>query len=137
MPTTSTNPASAMPASKLIAELRDLARSIPDSGEALAAASADSARRQALTFGVGELDLDLSRQTITHPQFTHLIQLAEAQNVLAACLAMQEGAVVNTSENRPARQAQTHGIGAGCPNGTGRAVHADADGMGPLRQDGQ
>ena len=90
----------------MTAEWRDLACSIPDSGESLAAAAADSVRRQALNFRVGELDLDLSRQTITLPQFTRLIQLAEAQNVLAACLAMQEGAVVNTSENRPARQAQ-------------------------------
>lgn len=86
----------------MIAELRDLAVAIPKTGADMAKQCADSKRSQALMFGVGDLEVDLSRQTITHQQYLRLVEFAVAEKVLDQCLAMQEGAVVNMSEGRGA-----------------------------------
>ena len=89
-------------AKAMLAELHDLATAIPKTGADMAKLCADEARSQALMFGVGGLEIDLTRQTITLPQYTRLLEFAERQKVLGQCMAMQEGAVVNKSEGRGA-----------------------------------
>lgn len=96
-----------MTSTSIIAELQKLATQVPGAG-AMARLLMDEARNAGLTYGLGDIEADLSRQTITPTQHALLLKLATTPEIAIAekCRALQSGDVMNASEGRAVLHSQ-------------------------------
>ena len=86
---------------KLLSSLSDT----PSHGIAMGELLEDRDRNERLQFAIDDMQIDLTRQTVTQDQLHVLLQVAKEAEVMEKCHAMLDGKNVNSSEKSPALHA--------------------------------
>jgi len=86
---------------KLLSSLSDT----PSHGVTMGDLLEDRDRSERLQFAIDDMQIDLTRQTVTLDQLHMLLQVAKEAEVMQKCHAMLDGKMVNTSEKSPALHA--------------------------------